>query len=78
MLPRQSRLCGQSVGNYRGHLQQAESGPVCIEWFIKSLFESSSNLQVFNFVVINSIIDDQIIECECFQEWEILDDTVFG
>lgn len=34
----------------------------------KSLFESSSNLQVFNFVVINSIIDDQIIECECFQE----------
>lgn len=31
MLPRQSRLCGQSVGNYRGHLQQAESGPVCIE-----------------------------------------------
>lgn len=31
MLPRQSRFCGQSVGNYRGHLQQAESGPVCIE-----------------------------------------------
>lgn len=29
MLPRQSGLCGQSAGNYRGHFQQAESGPVC-------------------------------------------------
>lgn len=29
MLPRQSGLRGQSAGNYRGHFQQAESGPVC-------------------------------------------------